>query len=114
VLSLKFRSVKKLTSIVIRLDKLIGEKTYKALEVHPTSTRKTASVIKIMEDSSRFPQKRGLKVDIETRSLTEHEIKAVTVILTAVFHLQGQTELISDDKEEYTFIPKKRNWKTLI
>jgi predicted nuclease with RNAse H fold len=67
-----------------------------------------------LEDKSRFPKKTRIKADTETRSLTEHEIEAVTAILAAVLHLQGQTEFISDGKEGYTVIPKKRNWKTLI
>lgn len=107
----KFRSVKKLASIVIRLDNLIGEKTYKALEVHPTLTRKARKYHQKWEGNSRFPEKLGLKVDIETVSLAEHEIKAVTVILTTVLHLQGQTELISNDKEDILSFQRKETGK---
>jgi hypothetical protein len=55
----------------------------------------------------------GLKGEIETQPLSTHEIDAVTAALTAVLHLQRQTELIGDDKEGYTIVPKKRNWKAL-
>lgn len=56
----------------------------------------------------------GLKGEIETQPLETHEIDAITAALTAVLHLQDQTELIGDDKEGYIILPKKRNWKTLI
>ena len=56
----------------------------------------------------------GLKGEVEIRPLAKHEIDAVTAALTAVLHLQGQTERIGNDKEGYIIIPKKRDWKTLI
>jgi len=40
VLPPDFPAMKKLTLRAIRLNRLIEEKTYKAIEVHPTSTRK--------------------------------------------------------------------------
>jgi len=66
-----------------------------------------------LEGNPRNPKKTLLKGEIETRPLTTHEIDAVTTALTAVLHLQRQTELIGDDKEGYIILPKKRNWKTL-
>jgi predicted nuclease with RNAse H fold len=107
--------MKQLTLRAIRLNKLIQEKTYKAIEVHPTSTRKALQAPPKDWKTSQEPKKSlGLKGEIETRPLATHEIDAVIAALTVVLHLQGQTDLIGDDKEGYISIPKKRNWKTLI
>jgi predicted nuclease with RNAse H fold len=115
VLPPNFRTMKKLTSRAIRLNKIIEEKTYKTIEVHPTSTRKALQIPpKEWKTIQEILKTLGLKGDIETRPLATHEIDAVTAALTAVLHLQGQTELIGDDKEGYIILPKKRNWKTLI
>jgi predicted nuclease with RNAse H fold len=64
-----------------------------------------------MEDNSRKSKILGLKG--EACPLAIHEIDAVTAALTAVLHLQGQTEFIGDDKEGYITVPKEINWKTL-
>ena len=114
VLPPNFPAMKKLTLRAISLNKLIEEKTYKAIEVHPTSTRKALEMPpKDWKAIQETLKNLGLKGEIETRPLTKHEIDAVTAALTAVLHLQGQTELIGDDKEGYTIVPKKRNWKIL-
>lgn len=115
VLPPNFRAMKQLTLRAIRLNKLIQEKTYKAIEVHPTSTRKALQMpLKEWKTIQEILKTLGLKGDIETQSLSTHEIDAITSALTAVLHLQDQTELIGDDKEGYIILPKKRNWKTLI
>ncbi len=115
VLPPNLRAMKKLTLRAIRLNKIIEEKTYKTIEVHPTSTRKALQMPpKEWKTIQKILKTLGLKGDIETRPLATHEIDAVTAALTAVLHLQGQTELIGDDEEGYIILPKKRNWKTLI
>lgn len=57
ILPPNFRAMKQLTlRATIRLNKLIQEKTYKAIEVHPTSTRKaTANATKRVENNPRNP-----------------------------------------------------------
>jgi predicted nuclease with RNAse H fold len=115
VLPPNFPAMKKLTLRAIRLNRLIEEKTYKAIEVHPTSTRKSLQMPpKEWKTIQEILKNLGLKGEIETKPLAPHEIDAVTAALTAVLHLQGQTELIGDNKEGYIIVPKKRNWKTLI
>jgi len=114
VLPPNFPAMKKLTLRAINLNKLIGEKTYKTIEVHPTSTRKALQMpLKDWKSIQEILKTLGLKGKIETHPLTTHEIDAVTAALTAVLHLQRQTERIGDDKEGYIIVPKKRNWKTL-
>ncbi|MBN1244181.1 hypothetical protein JXA31_01145 [Candidatus Bathyarchaeota archaeon] len=106
--------MKKLTLRAKNLNKLIEEKTYKAIEVHPTSTRKALQMPpKDWKAIQEILKNLGFKGEAETLPLATHEIDAVTAALTAVLHLQSQTELIGDDKEGYIIIPKKRNWKTL-
>jgi predicted nuclease with RNAse H fold len=107
--------MKKLALRAIRVNRLIEEKTYKAIEVHPTSTRKALQMPpKDWKTAQEILKKLGLKGEIETRPLATHEIDAVTAALTAGLHLQNQTERIGDDKEGYIVLPKKRDWKTLI
>lgn len=114
VLPPNFPAMKKLTLRAINLNKLIEEKTYKAIEVHPTSTRKALEMpLKEWKTIQENLKILGLKGEIETRPLATHEIDAVTAALTAVLHLQNQTEHIGNNEEGYTIVPKKRNWKTL-
>ena len=114
VLPPNFPVMKKLTLRAISLNKLIEEKTYKAIEVHPTSTRKALEMpLKDWKAIQENLKTLGLKGEIETKPLATHEIDAVTAALTAVLHLQSQTESIGNDEEGYTIVPKKRNWKTL-
>ena len=110
-----FSAMESLAPRVIRLNKLIEEKTYKAIEVHPTSARKALQMpLKEWKAIQKILKTLGLKGEIETQPLATHEIDAVTAALTAVLHLQGQTELIGNNEEGYIILPKKRNWKTLI
>ena len=114
VLPPNFPAMKKLTLRAISLNKVIEEKTYKAIEVHPTSTRKALEMpLKDWKAIQENLKTLGLKGEIETKPLATHEIDAVTAALTAVLHLQSQTESIGNDEEGYTIVPKKRNWKTL-
>jgi predicted nuclease with RNAse H fold len=108
-------AMKKLALRAIRLNKLIEEKRYKTIEVHPTSTRKALQIpLKDWEAIQEILQILGLKGDIETRPLETHEIDAVTAALTAVLYLQSQTEMVGNAEEGYIIVPKKRDWRTLI
>lgn len=108
-------AMKKLTLRAIRLNKLIEEKRYKTIEVHPTSTRKALQMpLKDWKAIQEILKTLGLKGELETRPLVTHEIDAVTAALTAVLHLKGQTERVGDNKNGYIIVPKKRDWRTLI
>ena len=96
------------------LNKLIEEKGYKTIEVHPTSTRKALSMpSKEWEKIQETLLNMGLKGTLQTRNLTPHEIDAVTSALTAYLHTQNQTEAIGDEEGGYIIIPKKQNWRTI-
>lgn len=107
-------AMKMLTERAIRLNKLITEKGYKTIEVHPTSTRKALNMpTKDWRKIQTILKDMGLKGDIETSSLTPHEIDAVTSALTAYLHIQNQTEAIGDEKEGYIIVPKRQDWRTI-
>jgi predicted nuclease with RNAse H fold len=107
-------AMKKLALRAIKLNRLIEEKRYKAIEVHPTSTRKALQMpSKDWKTIQEILITLGLKGELETHSLTTHEIDAITAALTAVLHLKKQTEQISDDEDNYIIVPKQRNWKNL-
>jgi predicted nuclease with RNAse H fold len=115
VLPPNFPAMKKLTLRAIRLNRLIEENTYKAIEVHPTSTRKALQMpLKDWKTIQEILKNLGLKGELETRPLATHEIDAVTAALTAVLHLKRQTEQIGNNEEGYIILPKKIDWKTLI
>jgi predicted nuclease with RNAse H fold len=115
VLPPNFFAMKKLTLRAIRLNRLIEENTYKAIEVHPTSTRKALQMpLKDWKTIQEILKNLGLKGELETRPLATHEIDAITAALTAVLHLKRQTEQIGDNEEGYIILPKKIDWKTLI
>lgn len=108
-------AMKKLTLRAIRLNKLIEEKKYKTIEVHPTSTRKALQMpLKDWKAIQEILKTLGLKGELETRPLATHEIDAVTAALTAVLHLKRQTERIGDNEKGHIIVPKKRDWRTLI
>jgi predicted nuclease with RNAse H fold len=108
-------AMKKLALRAIRLNRLIEEKRYKAIEVHPTSTRKALQMpLKDWKAIQEILKTLGLKGELETRPLATHEIDAVTAALTAVLHLKSQTEWVGDDEEGCIIVPKKRDWRTLI
>jgi len=66
-----FPAMKKLTLRAIRRNRLIGEKTYKAIEVHPTSTRKALQTpLKDWKTIQETLKNLRLKGEIETRPLT--------------------------------------------
>jgi predicted nuclease with RNAse H fold len=115
VFPLNLPAMKKLALRAIRLNRLIEEKRYKAIEVHPTSTRKALQMpLKDWKAIQEILKTLGLKGELETHPLATHEIDAVTAALTAVLHLKSQTEQVGDDEEGYIIVPKKRDWRTLI
>jgi predicted nuclease with RNAse H fold len=97
------------------LNRLIEEKRYKTIEVHPTSTRKALQMpLKEWKAIQEILKTLRLKEEIETRPLVAHEIDAITAALTAVLHLKSQTERVGDDEKGYITVSKKRDWRTLV
>jgi predicted nuclease with RNAse H fold len=114
VFPLNFPAMKKLALRAIRLNRLIEEKRYKTIEVHPTSTRKALQMpLKDWKAIQETLKTLGLKGEVETHPLATHEIDAVTAALTAVLHLEGQTERVGDEEKGYIAVPKKGDWRTL-
>jgi len=107
-------AMKMLTLRGMRINKLIVERGYKTIEVHPTSTRKALSMpSKDWGKIQAILKSIGIEEDLKVRTLTPHEIDAITSALTAYLHLQNQTEPIGDAEEGYIIIPKKQDWRTL-
>jgi len=107
-------AMKKLTLRAIRLNKRIVEYGYKAIEVHPTSTRKALSMpLKDWRKIQTVLTTIGLRGDLIMKKLTAHELDAVTAALTAYLHLKNQTETLGNAKEGYIIVPKRRNWREL-
>jgi hypothetical protein len=98
----------------IEINKLITEKGYKTIEVHPTSTRKALNMpLKDWEEIQKTFKKLGLKGDVQSRMLKNHEIDAVTSALTAFLYINCQTEAIGNTEEGYIIVPKKTDWRTI-
>ena len=98
----------------MKLNRLIAEKGFKTIEVHPTSTCKALSIPpkdwgKIQTVLTQI----GLEGDLKVRTLTPHEIDAVIAVLTAYLCMRNQTEALGDEEEGYIIIPKKQDWRTL-
>ena len=109
----KLPAMRTLTVRAIELNKLIAEKGYKTIEVHPTSTRKALNMpSKDWRKIQTILKSIGLEGD-QVRTLTPHELDAITAALTAYLHLQNQTEALGDKEEGYIIIPKKQDWRTL-
>lgn len=107
-------AMQKLTLRAIKLSKSISKAEYKTIEVHPTSTRKALNMpTKDWGKIQAILAHIGLEGDIRVRTLTSHEIDAVTAALTAYLHLKNQTEALGDKEEGYIIVPEKRDWRTL-
>jgi len=107
-------AMKMLTMRAIKVNRLIAEKGFKTIEVHPTSTCKALSIPpkdwgKIQTALTQI----GLEGDFKVRTLTPHEIDAVIAVLTAHLYMRRQTKALGDEEEGYITIPKKQDWRTL-
>lgn len=108
------QAMRRLTVRAIEINKLIAEKGYRAIEVHPTSTRQALSMpSKDWEKIQAILKSIGVEGDLSVHTLTPHEVDAVTAALTAYLHMQSQTKTLGDDEEGYIIIPKKQDWRTL-
>jgi len=108
------QAMRKLTVRAIEINKLIADKGYRAIEVHPTSTRKALNMpSKDWGKIQAILKSIGVEGDLKVRTLTPHEVDAVTAALTAYLHMQSQTKTLGDDEEGYIIIPKKQDWRTL-
>jgi len=108
------QAMRKLTVRAIEINKLIADKGYRAIEVHPTSTRKALNMpSKDWGKIQAILKSIGVEGDLKVRTLTPHEVDAVTAALTAYLHMQSQTKALGDDEEGYIIIPKKQDWRTL-
>lgn len=107
-------AMKTLTLRAIRLNRLITKSGVRTIEVHPTSTRKALSMpTKNWEDIQEIFKKIGLSGTIEERTLTHHELDAITAALTAHLYLQGLTENFGDSREGLIIVPKRLNWQEI-
>lgn len=107
-------AMKTLTMRAIRLNKLIKKSGIETIEVHPTSTRKALGMpTKNWGEIQEIFKKLGLGGTLEERTLTRHELDAVTAALTAHLYLQGLTESVGDDEEGWIIVPKKIRWQEL-
>ena len=110
----KLPAMRTLTMRAMKLNRLIAEKGFKIIEVHPTSTCKALNMPpkdrgKIQTVLTQI----GLEGDPKVHILTPHEIDAVIAALTAYLYMRNQTEALGDEKEGYIIIPKKQDWRTL-
>lgn len=55
----------------------------------------------------------ALEGDIETRTLTIHELDAVIAALTAYLYIHNKIETVGDKAEGYIIVPKKQDWRTI-
>jgi hypothetical protein len=107
-------AMKILTMRAMKLNRLIAEKGFKTIEVHPTSTCKALSIPpKDWGKVQTVLTQIGLKGDLKVRTLTPHEIDAVISVLTAYLYMRKQTKALGDEEEGYIIIPKKQDWRTL-
>jgi predicted nuclease with RNAse H fold len=109
-----FPAMKTLTLRAIELNKLIAERGFKTLEVHPTSTRKALSIpLKDWRKIQTVLTQIGLEGALGERTLAPHEIDAVVAAFTAHLYIKGETEAIGDEEEGYIIVPKRQDWRRL-
>lgn len=109
-----FPAMKKLTLRAIKITKQLVETGFNVIEVHPASTRKALQMpVKEWGKIQTIFEHIGLKGNWITKSLTAHEVDAITAALTAHLYLQGKTEAIGEQEEGYIVVPKKRDWRKI-
>jgi hypothetical protein len=107
-------AMRKLTMRAMKLNRLIAEKGFKTIEVHPTSTCKALKMpLKDWGKIQTVLAQIGLEGDFKVRTFTPHEIDAVIAALTAYLYMKNQTEAFGDEEEGHIIIPKKQDWRTL-
>lgn len=114
VLPPRFPSMEKLTLRATEVSQKIIKNGFNIIEVHPTSTRKALKMpIKDWNQVQRVFLNMGLEGDVKNRSLSPHELDAVTAALTAHLHLNRKTQLIGNTKEGYIVIPLESDWRNI-
>jgi len=109
-----FPSMKSLTKRAVKIARKLREQRLKVIEVHPTSTRKALEMpTKDWRKIQTLLTAIGLKGNHQTRTLTPHEIDALTAALTGILHLQGKTQRVGDKEEGFIVVPKRRGWRNL-
>ena len=109
-----FKAMKTLTTRAVKLNRLISEKGFETIEVHPTSTCKALSVpLKEYGKIQAILEQIGLNGDHRVCTLASHEIDAVIAALTAYLYCIGETDAFGDEDEGYIIVPKKQDWRTL-
>ncbi|MFQ6067924.1 MAG: DUF429 domain-containing protein [Candidatus Bathyarchaeia archaeon] len=107
-------SMKSLTKRAISLTHVLRTNRLCVIEIHPASTRKALGMpTKNWQKVQTFLKQIGLKGDLEIRTLTPHEIDAITAALTAYLHLRGKTREVGDRKEGSIVIPIRNSWKAI-
>jgi len=114
VLPPTFPSMKNLTQRGIKIAQKLREHKLKVIEVHPTSTRKALEMpIKNWRKIQTLLTTIGLKGEHQVRTLTPHEIDALTAALTGLLYMQGKVRLIGDENEGVIVVPERQSWRSL-
>lgn len=109
-----FKSMKNLTKRGTELTRTLRDKGLKVIEVHPASTRKALGIpTKDWQKIQAIFLHIGLKGDLKKRTLTPHEIDAVTAALTAYLKLKSQTITVGEEKEGTIVVPIKQDWRQI-
>jgi predicted nuclease with RNAse H fold len=103
-----------LTMRAIELNRLIAEKGFKTIEVHPTSARKALGIPpKDWEEIQAALTQMGVEGSLKVRTLTPHEIDAIVAAFTARLYTRNRTRALGDEEEGYIIVPKKHDWRAL-
>jgi len=106
-----FPAMKELTLRAIRLVEELRRGQIKAIEVHPTSTRKALQMpLKDWHKIQEIFIEMGLINEWKKRALTPHETDAITAAITALLYIRGETESIGD-KKSCIIVPLPAYWR---
>jgi len=107
-------AMEKLTTRAIEISQKIIKEGFNIIEVHPTSTRKALKMpIKDWNKVQEVFLNMGLEGDLRNRTLSPHELDAVTAALTGHLHLNRKTQLIGSPKEGYIVVPLESDWRNI-
>jgi predicted nuclease with RNAse H fold len=93
-------AMRKLTLRTMKLNRLIGERGFKTVEVHPTSICTALNMpLRDWGKIQTVLTQIGLERVFKVRALAQHEIDATIAALTACLYVRKQTEALDDEEE---------------
>ena len=103
--------MRKLTRRGIKLRKILEDKGFRVIESFPGAAQDLLGMPRKQKGLEKLRQaliKYGIKGDIENKTVSDHELDAVTSALVGLLYLEGNYVAIGDPEEILMILPKNK------